>query len=164
MRDRLSLRVRLERKHATLPHYLVVPGRLLTPWRLNATTLVRVAIGGFEVGLRSLKRLDAAQWFIELTEAHCQKLGLRTGDRVELSVARVRSPLPPTMRSALKNNTEAAAYWKTLTPAQRRAMLLHIDAARQPETRRRRAAQCVSALAAALVRAASKRRAISSSA
>jgi uncharacterized protein YdeI (YjbR/CyaY-like superfamily) len=55
---------------------------------------------------------------------------------------------PPDLRNALAANARAKAQWKELTPIARRDFTTWIEAAKQPETRKRRIAVACSKLVA----------------
>ncbi len=71
--------------------------------------------------------------------------GVRRGDTVEVEIERDTDPrpwiLPIELREVFAENPGLEERYKQLPPSQRRAWAAYIDAAKQPETRIRRARQ-----------------------
>lgn len=135
----VDLSCQIERKDHRLPRFAVVPARLLEGWRLECTTVVEVTLNGAVIGRRSLKRWDDGRWFVELTQQMCERLGVDTGDRVDLSLRVASDALPDELAALLAESRRAQAVWAKLTPAQQRMLREEILAARSAATRRRRA-------------------------
>ena len=138
----------------------------------NATV---VLLGGFtrHVTLffhRGAELADRAGLFLEGTGAQMRAVQIREGDaldRVALRslvraavaldaqakppprprVARPPLPVPPLLAAALKKHKAAAAGFARLSPSCQREYILWIDQAKRPETRQRRLAATMAALA-----------------
>lgn len=135
----VSLSCQIERKAQGLPRFLVIPAHLLKEWELAGTTVVEAMINGIPVGRRSLKKWDHNRWFVELAQPMCERAGVDTGDRVNLSVHLVSDELPDELATLLADSRRAQAAWAKLTPAQQRMLREEIFAAKSADTRRRRA-------------------------
>ena len=64
---------------------------VLEAWALTGTTPVDVTINGVAVERRNVKFWDAAKWFFNITVRDCKKVGIDTGDTVELVISPVGS-------------------------------------------------------------------------
>jgi hypothetical protein len=135
----VNVSCQIERKAQRLPRYLVVPAHLLEKWKLVGTTVVEAIINGIAVGRRSLKKWDDDRWFIELAQTMCERIGVDTGDRVNLSLRLAPDELPDELATVLIESRRARAAWATLTPAEQRRVREEIFAAKSAATRRRRA-------------------------
>jgi Bacteriocin-protection, YdeI or OmpD-Associated/Domain of unknown function (DUF1905) len=135
----VNLWCRIERKAQQLPRFLVVPAHLLKGWRLSGTTVVEASINGIAVGRRSIKNWDDDRWFVELAKPMCERAGVDTGDRVNLSLRLASDELPDELTTVLTESRRAKAAWATLTPAQQRILREEVVAAKSADTRRRRA-------------------------
>ncbi len=135
----VSLSCQLERKDPRLPRFLVVPTRLLQGWQLVGTTVVEATVNGVAVGRRTLKRWDPDRWFVELTQPICERAGIDTGDRVNLTLELVSDELPSELAMLLSSNRRAQAAWGRLTAAQQRMLREEVFAAKSADTRRRSA-------------------------
>ncbi len=130
---------RIERKQPELPRFVVVPASRVAAWTLTQTTPVEVVIDGQPVARRTIKQWDAARWFLSITAADCRRLGADTGDRIRI-VLRVASPrLPRELAGLLRTVPRARSVWSRLTSSQQRMLAENIRAAKQAETRDRRA-------------------------
>jgi hypothetical protein len=111
------------------------------PWKIKGTTTVEVTMNGVDIGRRSLKRWDDRDcWFIELADAVCRKANVETGDPVKLSLKIASEELPAELAQLIKENSQAQARWEQLTPGQQRMLREEVPDAKQPATRKRRAA------------------------
>lgn len=138
----------LQRKDPRLPVFVVVPFVLLEPWRLDATTVVEVAVNGHEAVRRTLKRWDsspAANWFVEFTAPFCRAAGIEAGDELRIDMRLARSELPAELAAQMVN-AAALSAWSDQSTASRRAIIEHVQAAKTPATRERRAAQAIARL------------------
>jgi hypothetical protein len=135
----VNLCCQLERKDPRLPRFLVVPTSLLQEWELAGTTVVEATVNEVAVGRRTLKRWDPDRWFVELTQPMCERAGIDTGDRVNLTLELVSDELPSELAMLLSSNRRAQAAWGKLTAAQQRMLREEIFAAKSADTRRRRA-------------------------
>lgn len=84
---RVTVDVRIERKHPDLAVFVIVPVAKVAAWKLQATTTVEVTLDGVGLGRRSLKRWDDDRWFIELRQGQLESLDKSPGDRAKLSIA-----------------------------------------------------------------------------
>ncbi len=135
----LEIVVRIERKHAELPAFVVVPAAEIARWKLSATTTVEGTLDGVPLGRRSLQRLDDERWFIELRREQLEAAGRSPGDRATLVIARASAVLPAELKHLIDTVPEARARWESRTEAQRRMLREEIHAAKTPATRERRA-------------------------
>ena len=149
-RRRVRLDAVVERKQASLPRFVVVPGAAVAAWDLGGTTVVDVTIGGTAIGRRGLKWWGKGkdQWFFELTEAHCAKLGVGVGSRIQVGLAPASTELPVELASLVEGSEAARRAWGSLGDGARRRWAEHVRAAKRPETRRRRAARVLQAIKA----------------
>ena len=110
------------------------------PWRLQGTTTVEVTINGVDIGRRSLKRWDERNsWWMDLSEAACRQADIETGDRVKLTLTIASEELPAELEELISRNREAHIRWERLTPGQQRMLREEVLAAKQSNTRARRA-------------------------
>ena len=137
----LTLRVEalVERHHAEMPRYVVLPNAVVAGLRLEDTTVVEGLLNGMNLGRRSLKRWDEEKWFLELAESWCRKTGIATGDHVELTLRVASTDLPEELAQVLSESEEARAAWGSMTASQRRILRENVLAAKRPATRSRRA-------------------------
>ena len=133
----VNLSCQIERKAQRLPRFLVVPAQLLKGWKLAGTTVVEAMINGIAVGRRSLKKWDDDRWFVELPQPMCERIGVDTGDRVDLSLRLASDELPDELATLLEASRRAKAAWAKLTTAQQRMLREKILAGKSAETRRR---------------------------
>lgn len=134
----------IEHKHEGLPRFVCIPISKVEPWKLQGTTTVEVTMNGVNVGRRSLKRWDdRGCWWMDLADAVCRKANVETGDRAKLSLKIASEELPAELAQLLKKNAQARARWERLTPGQKRMLREEILAAKQSETRARRAARAL---------------------
>jgi hypothetical protein len=140
----LNVTSTIEHKHEGLPRFVCIPMSKVDPWKLQGTTTVEVTMNGVNIGRRSLKRWDdRGCWWMDLADAVCRKAKVETGDRAKLSLKIASEELPAELAQLIKNNSQARARWERLTPGQKRMLREEILAAKQPETRARRAARAV---------------------
>ncbi|MEE4301320.1 MAG: YdeI/OmpD-associated family protein [Pseudomonadales bacterium] len=148
MAARVETRVRIERKDANLPRYLVLPPEAAAALALDATTPAQLEIEGTDVGRRNVKRWrrGSDRWFVDLTEAQCRKAGVDAGDEVAVAITRLREDVPEALRALLDADAGTRAAWARLSPARQRGLADHVREAKRAETRRRRAAAVLSDL------------------
>lgn len=137
--SRVEISVVVERKQAGLPRYVVVPHAAVAHWQLGGTTAVEVCVNDVPAERRTIKRWDADRWFVSITEVDCRRLGIDTGDQIRLSLRPAPAELPAELAELLRAERRAQAVWARLTPSQQRMLREEIAAAKQPETRTRRA-------------------------
>jgi hypothetical protein len=131
-----SFAARVERHHPELPVYLLVPAEIVIGFGRDATFVVEASVAGRAIGRRSIKPWGDGRWFMELTKAQCDRLGVGEGDRVEVDL-RPAPELPAELEAALAARGLEAA-WARLSAAERRALAEDVFAAKRPETRARR--------------------------
>lgn len=85
----VHLTAKVARKQPDLPRFVVIPASAVAEWKLTGTTPVDVAINGVQVERRTLKYWDAAKWFFNITLKDCKKVGIDTGDTVEMVISLV---------------------------------------------------------------------------
>ena len=135
----LKLVVRIERKHAEMPAFVVLPADKVAGWRLTATTTVEGTLDGVSLGRRSLKRWDEERWFIELRRESLDALGKSPGDRATLVIDRAPTEIPAELQRLIDTDAAARECWESRTEAQRRMLREDILAARSSDARERRA-------------------------
>jgi hypothetical protein len=130
----------IEHKHKGLPRFVCVPMVEVDPWKLQGTTTVEVTINGVNIGRRSLKRWDERNsWWVDLSETACRQAEIGTGDRVNLILTIASEELPTELSELIETNREAFVRWERLTPGQQRTLREEVLAAKQSNTRERRA-------------------------
>ena len=84
----IRLTVPLQRKHPSLPVYVVIPGPVVAHWRLAGKTPISGTANGVDFGERNLKAWGKGrdEWFVEFTKPLCEKAGLRVGEPVSLEM------------------------------------------------------------------------------
>jgi hypothetical protein len=118
----VSLPLKIERKQAGLPRYVVVPSGAIAAWELTATTVLRVSLAGAPADRRTIKRWDEARWFLTITGADCTKHGLDTGDTVTVAMQPAGDRMPKELTALIAVNRSARAAWERLTPARQRML------------------------------------------
>lgn len=129
----------VKRKQAGLPRFAVVPSTVVAAWGLDGTTVVEVCFNDAPAARRTLKRWDAARWFISITEDDCRRYGVATGDEIKLTLRPAAEDLPAELAELLRADEGARAAWERLTQSQRRMLREEVAAAKQTATRARRA-------------------------
>jgi hypothetical protein len=139
----LKLVVRIERKHAEMPAFVVVPAAKVAAWKLAGTTTVEGTLDGVSLGRRSLKRWDEERWFIELRRGLLEAVGKSAGERATLVIRRASTAIPEELQRLLDTDSEARERWQSCTEAQRRMLREEILAAKSSVARERRARQAL---------------------
>ncbi len=129
----------VERHHARMPRYVVVPSSAIAQWRLEGTTIVEGTFRGIPLGRCSLKRWDEKRWYVELRADWCRRTGISTGDRAHLVLEVASTELPDELVKVLSESEAARNCWNRMTANQRRTVLEDVLAAKRSETRTRRA-------------------------
>lgn len=129
----------VKRKQDDLPRFAVILSLAVDAWRLGGTTVVEVCFNGAPAARRTLKRWDAARWFISVTEEDCRRHGVATGDEIKLTLRPAPEDLPEELAELLRAEGAARAAWEQLTQSQRRMLREEVAAAKQAATRARRA-------------------------
>jgi uncharacterized protein YdeI (YjbR/CyaY-like superfamily) len=75
----------------------------------------------------------------------CERAGVDTGDRVNLSLRLASDEFPDELATVLTESRRARAAWAKLTPAQQRMLREEIFAAKSADARRRRAERALGA-------------------
>lgn len=123
---------------------VTIPLKAVSAWKLDGTTIVEGTINGTELGRRSLKRWDDRNcWWIDLPEPLCKRAKIDTGDNVTLKIRLASEELPKELTELLNDVPAAKAKRDKLTAAQQRMLREDILAAKNPETRARRAAKAL---------------------
>jgi hypothetical protein len=135
----LKLVVRIERKHAEMPAFVIVPAAKLAKWKLTATTTVEGTLDGVALGRRSLKRWDHERWFIELPRESLDALGKSPGDRATLVINRAPTEIPAELQRLIDADAEARKHWESRTDSQKRMLREEVLAAKSSSARERRA-------------------------
>jgi hypothetical protein len=135
----VEVRVKVARKQADLPRFVVIRSSVLKPWGISKTSTVEVAINNVRVERRTLKRWDDDRWFLSITEKDCVRLGVDTGSTVRLNLKLASADLPEELATLLQTDRAAAAFWAKLTSSQQRMLRDEIASAKQSATRARRA-------------------------
>jgi hypothetical protein len=144
MAQALRHRGELKRKALKLACYIEIPQTLVTPWQIDATTVVDATANGTPIGRRTLKPWgDGERWFIELNGAQCKQLGVSVGDSIDLSLARTDQTPPRELLDIIETSPAAKSRWQKLTPAQRRMLSEHVRGAARESTRIKRARQAL---------------------
>ena len=140
----LNVTSTIEHKHEGLPRFVCIPIVKVDPWELQGTTTVEVSMNGVNIGRRSLKRWeDRDCWWMDLSNDVCRRAAVGTGDTVSLSLTIASAKLPDELGQLIKSNSKARARWEALTPGQQRMLREEVLAAKQSETRGRRAARAL---------------------
>jgi hypothetical protein len=137
--ETVALKLVVERKLPSLPRYVVVPAAAIAHWDLTATTLLDVAIDDRPAGRRTIKRWDAARWFVTITQPDCEQGRFDTGDTVRVALTRASTALPTELKRVIASSAAAKAAWRKFTPSQQRMIHEHVAGAKQPATRTARA-------------------------
>jgi hypothetical protein len=139
---RVTSRVERKADYPQLPRFAVVAAQAIAPWNLGrTTTVVECAINGIPVGRRTIKYWDQRRWFLQLPETLCRKIGVKTGDEIEIDLLQASSELPPELTDLLARNPAARAWWELLTKSPRRMLAENVAAGKRPATRIGRAAR-----------------------
>ncbi len=134
----LKVDVRIERKHAEMPAFVVIPATKVARWKLTATTTVEGTLDGAALGRRSLKRWDDERWFIELRRDLLDAVGKSPGDRATLVITRASATLPAELQGLIDADPAARRCWECRTEAQKRMLREEVLAAKSPVARERR--------------------------
>ena len=135
----LKLAVVIERRHAEMPAFVVIPRSKVARWQLETTTTVEGTLDGVPLGRRSIHRWDDERWFIELRRDFLEALGKSPGDRATLVIGLASATLPSELQDLIDSDRKARARWEVHTDAQKRMLRENILAAKTSVTRARRA-------------------------
>ena len=126
----------IERIAPDVPRFIVYPGNA---WDEKATFIVDVSLNGLAIGLRNLIPWKERGWHFGLSQPMCRKVGVETGDRVQVEMHRLRGIRPKELDDLLKMDPEAKRKWDALPDGDRRDVMLLVADAKKPETRTHRA-------------------------
>jgi len=126
----------IERIAPEVPRYVAYSGKA---WDETGTFLVEVALNRVPIGLRSLIPWKERGWHFGLPEPICRKVGVETGDRVQVEMRRLGNTRPQELQELLDNNRSAWEAWNSLSTGEQRDFVLFVAGAKKPETRRSRA-------------------------
>lgn len=137
----MKIKTKLQRKDPSLPVYVVVSGKFVKPWGLNATTIIEGTANGFPFGRRTIKAWGKGtdDWFVEFTAPFCKTAGLNVGDDIVLELQRADTSTPEELQSLLTNSKKLASLWLALPERDRRDAGEYIRAGKALATREKRA-------------------------
>jgi hypothetical protein len=143
-----TLTSKLLRKDPSLPVFVVIPGRVVAPWKLEGTTVVEGSANGHSFGRRNIKAWGKGSddWFLEFTAPFCKAAGLNVGDAIKLNLILADTSLPPELEGLLADAKAHARSWSKLSERQRREASEHVRAAKTEAGRQRRAAAVIDKL------------------
>lgn len=131
-------------------HYVVVPSEVAEAARLKYGMRVRGTVNGIEY--RSSLMKYSGIFHLGIHKATLARAGMTGENLVDVSIEVDDLPLPTDrvprdLMRALVQQPGALNNWKNLAPSRRREHVKHVLEAKQDETRARRIAKVVSALA-----------------
>ena len=119
---------------------VTIPLEVISPWKLSGTTVIEGTINDTQLGRRTLKRWDDRNcWWIDLPNTLCKRAAVEVGDQVRLKIRLASEELPAELKQLLRDDQTAKANWDELTAAQQRMLREEVLAAKDPQTRTRRA-------------------------
>jgi hypothetical protein len=140
-RLKATLSAKLQRKDPGLPVFVVIPDKVVAPWKIGGTTIVEGTANGHCFGRRTIKPwgkgIDA--WFVEFTATICKAAGLAVGETIALELWPADSSTPEELDTLISASKGLSRSWSKLTERQRREASEHIRAAKNSSTRERRA-------------------------
>lgn len=108
-------------------HYALVPAEVKKQFAERGTARVVAAIGSltpFQCGLMPMK---TGEGYLIINKARQKQLGLKHGDRVDVSIrpdeSEYGAPMPEELESVLAQDDEARAKFEALTPGKKRAVM-----------------------------------------
>ncbi|MCC2547273.1 YdeI/OmpD-associated family protein [Hymenobacter sp. BT175] len=129
---------------------VVVPASVVEELGGKAVKRVLVTVDGQTLRL-GLLPMGAGQRYLMLNKDLCQRLGLRPGQELVLTLSPDPNPehveLPAELSEALDAWPEAETAFQRQSGAMKRAMARHVNEARQADTRARRAVELAGRLA-----------------
>ena len=126
----------IERLAPEVPRFIVYAGKA---WDETATFIVDVSLNRTPIGLRNLIPWKERGWHFGLSEPMCKKVGVETGDRVQVEMSRLGDALPHELQELLQREPKAKRAWNALPAGDRRDFILFVADAKKPETRATRA-------------------------
>lgn len=134
----------IERHHADLPVYLIVPTAVVDAFARQRTFVVEAEVDGQKIGRRSIKPWGDGRWFMELTKAQCRRLAVGPGSRVEVAIA-LAEEMPADLAARIEE-LGLGQGWARLTEAERRSCAETVFDAKRPATRSARIERIVARL------------------
>lgn len=133
-------------------HFVVVPPEVAAAAGLRYGARVRGTVDG--APYRSSLMKYSGVFHMGVHKATIAEAGATSGDEVDVRIEIDDEPLPtdtvpPDLARALARSARLRAAWDKLPPSHRREHVKHVVEAKKPETRARRIAATVAALAAA---------------
>lgn len=126
----------LERCHADIPSYLIIPSEVVKTISPQKTFIVEAEIGEFDLGRRSIKPWGDGRWFMGLTQQHQKKLQASLGDKLSVTIIPTVQT-PKSLISAI-HAENLMKVWNGLTDAQRRGFSEEVFGAKKQQTKARR--------------------------
>lgn len=145
---KVRLTTSLQRKDSSLPVFVVIPGKLVTAWKLVGTTVIEGTANGQPLGRRTIKAWGKSSddWFVEFTAPFCKASNIEVGDSVTLELTLADMSIPVELERALSAKKNLHAAWLKLTERERRDAGEYVRAARSQPTREQRAASIIQKL------------------
>jgi bacteriocin resistance YdeI/OmpD-like protein len=133
------------RHHPQFSRLVTIPLEVISPWNLSGTTVIEGTINDTQLGRRTLKRWDDRNcWWIDLPNTLCKRAAVEVGDKVNLKIWLASEELPAELKQLLCDDQTAKANWNKLTAAQQRMLREEVFAAKNSQTRTRRAKRFLS--------------------
>lgn len=136
-----TLTTKLQRKDPSLPVFVVIPAKVVAPWKLSGTTVIEGTANGYSFGRRTIKAwgkgIDA--WFVEFTAPICKATGMSVGDQVTLELRIADTSVPKELESVLSSSAALSKTWSKLPDRAKRDASEYVRAAKNAATRERRA-------------------------
>ncbi len=132
-------------------HAVAVPPEIADAVGLRHGARVRGKLDG--VPYRSSLMKSSGMFHLGVHKATIAEAGVAPGDEVTVHIELDDQPLPtdavpPDLQRAIDARAQARTAWQQLSPSHRREHVKHVIEAKKPETRARRIAATVAALAA----------------
>ncbi len=132
-------------------HVVAVPPEIADAVGLRYRARVRGKLDG--VPYRSSLMKSDGRFHLGVHKATIAEAGAAPGDEVTVHIELDDEPLPtdtvpPDLQRAIDAKAATRAVWQRLSPSHRREHVKHVTEAKKPETRARRIAATVAALAA----------------
>lgn len=118
----------IERIAPEVPRFIVYSGKA---WDETGTVIVDVSLNGIPIGLRNLIPWPERGWHVGLSESICRKVGVHTGDRVQVEIYRLGDALPKELQDLLKSHAKAEQRWSELPKAEQRDFVLFVANAKR---------------------------------
>lgn len=142
----LSFETRVERHHPNLPRFIVLAIDPIRQWGVNGTFVAQAEFNGKSIGRRSVKPWGDGRWFMDVTQKHCEDLGLDTGAAVHVTLHFIADPTPDDLAAIFAANARLEANWGRFSESRRRQLSEWVQDAKQPAMRQRRVDEIVAML------------------